>query len=72
MGQPSSDKKKRPDFLLRYSSMAIKMVALILAGVFAGRALDDFIPIETPIATLILSLAGVLLSMYVFIRDVRQ
>lgn len=52
--------------------MAIKMVALILAGVFAGRALDDFIPIETPIATLILSLAGVLLSMYVFIRDVRQ
>ncbi len=52
--------------------MAIKMVVLILAGVFAGRALDDYLPIETPVATLILSLGGVFLSMYVFIRDVKQ
>jgi hypothetical protein len=52
--------------------MAVKMVALILAGVFGGRALDEMIPIETPVATLILSLAGVFLSMYVFIRDVKK
>ena len=49
--------------------MAVKMIAIILGGVFLGRWADGQTEFETPIFTLICSLVFVGLAIYVFIRD---
>jgi F0F1-type ATP synthase assembly protein I len=46
------------------------MIAIILAGVYAGIWLDDKLQLDYPIFKLILSLLSVGLAMYVIIRQV--
>ena len=45
------------------------MIAIILAGTYGGMKLDEYFGLETPIFTLVLTLASVGLAMYVIIRD---
>ncbi len=53
----------------KYSSLAFQMLFIILAGVFAGRLLDQWIGLKTPIFTAILALASVILSVYYAVKD---
>jgi F0F1-type ATP synthase assembly protein I len=62
--------KNKPNFLFRYSSMGIKMAAIIVGGVFLGQYLDEYKLTKFPLFTLILTLASVTLAIYVMIRDV--
>ena len=62
--------KSKPNFLYRYSSMGIKMAAIIVAGVFLGQYLDEFKLTKFPFFTLVLTLSSVTLAMYVMIRDI--
>jgi len=49
--------------------MAIKMIAIILAGVWLGRWLDQKFAFEKAYLTMLCSLLFVALAIYVFIRD---
>jgi F0F1-type ATP synthase assembly protein I len=56
--------------ILRYTSMATQMGITIFLGVWGGIKLDQYFQFESPIMTLVLSLLGVVLSVYIVIRDV--
>ena len=70
MTQPEQKKKPQPTSYAKYSGMAIQMIVIILAGVFAGRKLDQVLATKFPVFTLILTLLSVCLAMYYFIKDV--
>jgi F0F1-type ATP synthase assembly protein I len=65
--QPSN--KKSTSFL-RYTSMATQMAITIFLGVWLGMKADHRWPGKVPLYTLIGSLAGVVLAVYMIIRDV--
>lgn len=50
-----------------YSNLGFEMAALIAAGVFGGIKLDKLAG-TSPLLTVVLSLAGVALSMYLLIK----
>jgi F0F1-type ATP synthase assembly protein I len=52
----------------RYSGMAFQMLAIVLAGVFAGFKLDSWLNTR-PVFTIILSVVSVILAMYYVTRD---
>ena len=56
--------------ILRYTSMATQMGITIFLGVWGGMKLDRYFQFESPIMTLALSLLGVVLAVYIVIRDV--
>ena len=67
---PSLEKKKRSlDNYARYSSIAFQMLAIILAGVFGGIKLDEWLHFETPVFTIILSIISVILAIYYVTKD---
>jgi F0F1-type ATP synthase assembly protein I len=63
----ASPRKNLNDYA-RYSSMAFQMMAIILAGVFAGYKLDQWLHTR-PIMIVILSIVSVALSIYFVTRD---
>jgi F0F1-type ATP synthase assembly protein I len=56
--------------ILRYTSMATQMAITIFLGVWGGMKLDQSFQFEKPVMTLICSLLGVVLAVYIVIRDV--
>lgn len=67
MPQPSSRKKSALTNYAIYSNMGIEMGVTIALGVFGGVKLDKWLN-TSPIFTLVLSLAGVAIAMYVMIK----
>ena len=63
-----SDPKKNLDQYARYSSMAFQMLVIILAGVFGGFKIDQWLHTR-PVFTVILSLLAVFLSIYFVVKD---
>jgi len=45
------------------------MIVIILAGVWGGIKLDHWLHTSFPVYTLVLSLAAVMLSLYVSLKD---
>ena len=66
----SNSQKKPPNNFIKFSGIAFQMIAIILAGVYAGIWLDEKVPLEFPLFKLIFSLFSVGLAMYVVIRQV--
>ena len=64
-------KSKKPLFFnyARYSSIALQMLAIILLCVFAGIKIDGWLHIKKPVFTIILSVVGVVVSIYVVTKD---
>ncbi|MCD6366850.1 MAG: AtpZ/AtpI family protein, partial [Bacteroidales bacterium] len=56
--QPSQKRKPPPNNYVKYSSLAIQMVVLIVFFVWGGRELDVLLSLKFPIFTLLLSLFG--------------
>jgi F0F1-type ATP synthase assembly protein I len=50
--------------------MATQMAITIFLGVWGGMKLDQSFQFEKPVMTLICSLLGVVLAVYIVIRDV--
>jgi F0F1-type ATP synthase assembly protein I len=50
--------------------MATQMGITIFLGVWGGIKLDDYLQFETPVMTLVGSLLGVVVAVYIVIRDV--
>ncbi len=64
----TTDPRKSLNDYARYSSMAIQMLAIIIAGVFAGFKLDQWLHTR-PLLTVILSIFSVILSIYFVTKD---
>lgn len=64
------DKEKRMlrDYA-RYSNLAFKLIAVILAAFFIGWQLDRWINIGFPLFTLLLSTGGLVVVIYLLIKD---
>ncbi|MEN8224076.1 MAG: AtpZ/AtpI family protein [Bacteroidota bacterium] len=67
--EDSKEEKKALKSYARYSSIAFQMLMIILAGVFGGRELDRWLELKFPVFTLVLTIAGVILSIYFVIKD---
>ncbi len=62
-------KKKLLKSYGKYSSIALQMLFIILAGVFGGVELDKLFGLQFPVFTLILSLLSVVLAIYYVTKD---
>jgi F0F1-type ATP synthase assembly protein I len=69
--QPSQPPNKAGNnSILRYTSLATQMGITIFLGVWGGMKLDQSFQFKTPFMTLICSLLGVVMAVYIVIRDV--
>jgi F0F1-type ATP synthase assembly protein I len=69
--QPSVPPNKQGNnTILRYTSLATQMAITIFLGVWGGMKLDSYFQFDTPVMTLVCSLLGVTLAVYIVIRDV--
>jgi F0F1-type ATP synthase assembly protein I len=64
--EPNNNKNFRG--YVRYSSMAMQMMFVILAGTFGGLKLDQLLDV-TPLFTVIFVTLAVILSIYISIKD---
>lgn len=53
----------------RYSNIAIQMLVIILAGVFGGYKLDEYLNLKFPVFTVVLSLLSVVIAIYIVVKD---
>jgi F0F1-type ATP synthase assembly protein I len=53
----------------RYTSIAIQMLAIILAGVLGGYFLDKFLELKFHVFLVILSFLSVILAIYFVVKD---
>lgn len=53
----------------RYSGMAMQLGVTIAVGAFIGRKLDEWLGLERPLMTALLSLLATIAGIYVLIRD---
>ena len=65
----NSSKKRQPFNTGRYTGIAFKMLGIVIAGALIGHFLDAYIQYKLPIYTLVFSIVGVYLSMYVIIKE---
>jgi F0F1-type ATP synthase assembly protein I len=63
------DKEKRMlrDYA-RYSGLAFKMIAVVMAAFFIGWQIDNWIHIGFPLFTLLLSFGGLFVIIYLLIK----
>ncbi|GAB4321010.1 MAG: hypothetical protein Kow00127_13340 [Bacteroidales bacterium] len=66
------NRKKSLNSYARYSSIALQMMVIIVAGTWGGVKLDEWIKTGFPLFTVILSLASVALAIYSVTRDLMQ
>lgn len=64
-----SGRKRQPNAILKYSSMATQMAAIIVAGALGGIQLDKYLQTGTPWFTGGLTILSVILAMYFAIKD---
>ncbi len=65
-------RKKNNNIYLRLSSVAIQMGAVIGGFAWLGVYLDDKQKLKTPVWTIVLSLFGVAVSMYLIFKEVKD
>lgn len=63
------DKQNPLKFYAIYSSLAIQMAVIVVAGAFGGRELDKWLQWHFPVFTIILSLVAIVLSILYGIRE---
>ncbi len=52
----------------QYSSLALQMIAIMLAGAFGGKALDNWLQLGFPIFTVVLTILAVIGSVVYAMR----
>jgi F0F1-type ATP synthase assembly protein I len=64
----SDQKKQQLNSYARYSGMGLQMLVIIMAGVFGGYKLDQWLH-TGPLLIIILSIISVVISIYSVTRD---
>jgi hypothetical protein len=67
-----SSPNKQPNDFYKYTSMSFKMGAVIAGGALGGYYADAAIGWKFPLFTLVLSLTGVALAIYIVIADTKR
>ncbi len=67
-----SKKDKNQNTYLRFTSVAIQMGVIIGGFTYLGVFLDEKQSNKTPIWTIVLSLFGVVISMYLIFKEVQK
>jgi hypothetical protein len=60
---------KQPNLFFKYGNLAIQMGAIIGLSTWGGQELDEHYDNNTPVFTIVLSLLGIALSMYLALKD---
>lgn len=61
---------KEKNTYLKFSSIAIQMGVIIGGAAYGGSALDEHYKNETPVWTIVCSLAGIAIGLYLVIKEV--
>jgi hypothetical protein len=67
--QQKNEKQKPLNAYAKYSGLGIQMAVIIGGGCYGGYKLDEYYHNQTPIFTIILSLASIAISMYLVLKD---
>lgn len=67
--EKTNGKKRQPNAILKYSSLATQMAVIIVAGALGGIQLDKHLQLTTPWFTGGLTILSVILAMYFAIKD---
>lgn len=62
--------QKQPNTLLRFSNLTFQMGAIIGLSAWGGVKLDEYFKTKDPYFTIVLSLLGIGVAMYVVIKGV--
>ncbi len=62
--------RKQPNTFLRFSNITIQMGIIIGLSAWGGLKLDEYFKTKRPYCTMVLSLLGIAVAMYVVIKDV--
>ncbi len=62
-------KKKLLKNYAKYSSIGFQMIVIIGAGAFGGYKLDQYLELNFPVFTLVLTILAVVLAIYYSIKD---
>ncbi len=70
----SKEKKKNDNLRMvaKYTSAAFQMAAIIVLGALGGKYLDAYLQNSTKVCTIVLTIAAVFLSLYLFIKDITK
>jgi F0F1-type ATP synthase assembly protein I len=60
---------KQPNQFFKYSNMALQMGLIIGLFVWGGTKLDSYFQNKTAVFTIVLSLLGITLAMYLVLKD---
>jgi F0F1-type ATP synthase assembly protein I len=60
---------EQPNQLLKYSNLALQMGLVIGFSAWGGQKLDTYFKNTQPICTIILSLLGIVIAMYLVLKD---
>ncbi|TDQ06656.1 putative F0F1-ATPase subunit (Ca2+/Mg2+ transporter) [Pedobacter metabolipauper] len=66
------EQKKNVNSFAKYSSISFQMLATIGLFAFAGYKIDEYKQSKTPIFTAILSIAGVVISLYQVVKQLNK
>ncbi len=68
---PKKNGKKNPlSYYARISTVVIQMGVLIALGAWGGQYLDERFELTYPVFTIILSLLGVAIGMYLLLKEI--
>jgi ATP synthase protein I len=70
--KPSKKAKPALNQYIRYSALGFQMIGIIGAFTFAGYKIDEYQQNKTPIFTGILSLIGVISSLYIVLKGLKS
>ncbi len=68
----NTDTKSKVQNYVKYSGMVFQMIGIIGLFAFIGYKLDSYYQLNIPIYTAILSLTGVLISLYTIIKSLKE
>jgi hypothetical protein len=63
---------KNKSDLVKYAGMGTQMIAVMLLFAFGGHKLDQWLELKTPILTIVLSLVGVFVALYLVLKDLMK
>jgi len=61
--------RKQPNLFFKYGNIAVQMAVIIGLSVWGGQKLDEKYRNKTPVFTIVLSLLGIIASMYLALKD---
>lgn len=63
------EQPKQPNLFFKYSNLAIQMGLIIGLSAWGGQKLDTYYQNKQPVLTIILSLLGIAIAMYLVLKD---